>query len=132
MSNLPKEELELRMNKRELAKIVAKESGLSVEDAKRVIDAVFKAIKDRMGEGESFSIRGFGSFSVRQREERRGRNPKTGETLLIPARKVPVFTPGKVLRGVAKKKASTKARKPPRPPKPKPVKPRPSKPKRKK
>ena len=93
------------MNKRELTQFVAKAAKLSETQAGKTINAVLEGIKKALGKGESVSLVGFGSFGVRKRAARRGRNPRTGKPLKIPAAKVPVFRPGKGLKESAKGKS---------------------------
>lgn len=64
------------------------------------MDAVTETITDTLSQGEKITLVGFGTFQVRQREERKGINPQTGQTMQIPAKKVPKFRPGKELREV--------------------------------
>ena len=85
------------MNKGELIKAVAGE-GLSKKDAAVAVDAVFDAIGDALAKGDSVSLIGFGTFSVKERAAREGRNPRTGETVKIAASKNPVFKAGKALK----------------------------------
>ena len=77
---------------------VASEASLSKATAKKAVDAVFGAIEDCLGNDEPVSIERFGRFWVRERSERPGRNPRTGEPLVIEAAKVPTFKPAKALR----------------------------------
>jgi DNA-binding protein HU-beta len=93
------------MNKRELTQFVAKTTKLSETQAGKTINAVLEGIKKALGKGESVSLVGFGSFGVRKRAARSGRNPRTGKPLKIPAAKVPVFRPGKGLKEVVKGKS---------------------------
>lgn len=86
-----------RMNKTELVKAVAAGSGLSVKDASKSVGATIEAIAKSMKAGEPVVIPGFGSFTVRERAARSGRNPRTGEAITIAARKVVCFRPGKGL-----------------------------------
>lgn len=83
------------MNKSELVKAVAAGSGLSVKDAAKAVGATIEAIARSMHSGESVVIPGFGSFTVRERAARSGRNPRTGAVIKIAARKVVCFRPGK-------------------------------------
>lgn len=85
------------MNKTELVKAVASGSGLSLTDASRAVGAVTEAITKSMQAGEPVVIPGFGSFTVRERAARSGRNPRTGEVIAIAARKRVHFNPGKGL-----------------------------------
>ena len=90
------------MNKTDLIAKVAETSGLSKKDAANAVDTVFDAISDALANGEKVQITGFGNFEVRERAARTGRNPQTGETIEIPAGKLPAFKPGKNLKnGVA-------------------------------
>ncbi len=86
------------MNKAELIEEVASETGLTKRTSGRAIDAVLSAISDSLAEGEKVTLVGFGTFGVRQRKARTGRNPQTGATIQIPAKKVPKFVPGKTLK----------------------------------
>lgn len=86
------------MTKRELIEIVAKKANLTNKAAREAMQAVINSIRDSLKRGEKIVITGFGTFSVRQRVERVGRNPKTGEKITISARKAPGFTPGKTLK----------------------------------
>ena len=82
-------------NKAELINQVAEATELSKKDATPVVEAVFEAIQSNLSEGEKVQIIGFGTFEVRDRAARKGRNPQTGEEIQIPATKVPAFKPGK-------------------------------------
>ena len=86
------------MNKGDLVDVVAERTGSTKKDAGRAIDAVFDAISSALSKGEKVSLVGFGSFEVRSRRPRQGRNPQTGKSLKISARKVPVFRAGKPLK----------------------------------
>ena len=86
------------MNKSELIDAVAEETGLSKAEAGRAADAVFNAITRALSRGDQVTLVGFGSFMVRQRKARTGRNPQTGGTLNIPASKAPGFRAGKALK----------------------------------
>jgi DNA-binding protein HU-beta len=90
------------MNKAQLINEVAKRSGLTKKDAKAAVDAVFSAIKDALAKGQRVRLIGFGTFEVRKRNQRRGKNPKTGQTITIPARKVPAFKASSELKRVVK------------------------------
>ena len=85
------------MNKTELVRSVAAGSGLSLADAARAVGAVIETITESMQAGEPVVIPGFGSFAVRERAARSGRNPRTGEVMTIAARKRVHFNPGKGL-----------------------------------
>lgn len=90
------------MNKNDLVKAVAVKTELSQRDAKNAIDAVFGTIQEVLAKGEKFQFVGFGTFEVRERAGRKGRNPQTGEAITIPATKVPAFKPGKELKQAVK------------------------------
>ena len=88
------------MNKAELINAVAASAEVSKQDAEAVITATLDAIVDALKEGEKVQLVGFGSFEVKKRAARIGRNPKTKEPIDIPASTVPVFKAGKVLKEV--------------------------------
>lgn len=85
------------MTKQDLINEVAK-SGLTKKQAGMAVNAVFDTVKDALSSGERVSLVGFGTFGVRKRAAREGRNPRTGKPLKIAAKKVAVFKPGKALR----------------------------------
>jgi len=86
------------MNKNELVGKVAEFSGLTKAQAEQATDAVFSAITSGLQDGDDVRLVGFGSFSVTARAARDGKNPRTGETIAIPASKSPKFTAGKALK----------------------------------
>ena len=86
------------MNKAELINVVSEAAEVSKKDAETVITATLDAITDALKEGEKVQLVGFGSFEVKKRAARVGRNPKTKEPIEIPASTVPVFKAGKVLK----------------------------------
>lgn len=86
------------MTKAELVEDVARAAELTKKDAERLVEIVFESIIDTLNSGEKIELRGFGSFRVRERGARRGRNPKTGDPVNIPAKRVPYFKPGKELK----------------------------------
>lgn len=86
------------MNRTELADRIAIEHGLSRREAKRWIDGVLTAISQTLGSGGKVSLSGFGTFEVHHHREKLGRNPHTGERLLLPPRKAVVFRPSPLLR----------------------------------
>lgn len=86
------------MNKTELTETVAELSDLTKADAARAVDAVIETITNALKEGEQVTIVGFGTFQVRERGARTGRNPKTGEAIEIGASKMPAFKAGKALK----------------------------------
>jgi DNA-binding protein HU-beta len=86
------------MNKSELINAIAEQSNLSKADAGRGLDALTKTIETTLKAGESITLVGFGTFDVKDRAERTGRNPQTGQEITIAAAKVPSFKPGKALK----------------------------------
>ena len=86
------------MTKKDLIELVAKKANLTNKAAKDAVGCMLNGIRDSLKRNEKVVITGFGTFSVRQREARPGRNPKTGERITIEARKAPGFTPGKTLK----------------------------------
>ncbi|WP_322552612.1 HU family DNA-binding protein (plasmid) [Priestia megaterium] len=90
------------MNKTELVDAVATKSELTKQDSKKVVDALFETISNTLAKEEKIQLVGFGTFEIRERAERTGRNPQTGEEMTIPASKVPAFKPGKELKEAVK------------------------------
>ena len=86
------------MNKAELIDAVTTQAGLQKADATRAVDAVFDAITTALKAGDSVALVGFGTFTVKGRAARSGRNPRTGETIEIGASKAAVFKAGKALK----------------------------------
>jgi len=86
------------MNKAELIDAVATQAGLQKAEATKAVDAVFESIAGALKAGDQVSLLGFGTFVVKTRAARSGRNPRTGETIEIPASKAPVFKAGKALK----------------------------------
>jgi len=86
------------MNKGDFVGQVADASGLSKTEAERAVEAMFQVVKKALKAGESISLVGFGTFVVRSRAARTGRNPRTGDTIEISASKVPAFKAGKALK----------------------------------
>ena len=86
------------MNKSDLVDAVAGRADMSKAEAGRAVDAVLGSVGDALGNGDSVSLVGFGTFSVRHRAARMGRNPQTGATMQIAASKVPGFKAGKALK----------------------------------
>lgn len=72
--------------------------GLDAEEVEKILDVFFDTIIQRLAEGGRVELRGFGAFSTREREARKGRNPRTGETVAVPGKRVPYFKPGKEMR----------------------------------
>ena len=90
------------MNKAELIEEVATQTGLAKRTSGKAVDAVVSAISDCLAKGEKVTLVGFGTFRVIKRKARVGRNPQTGATIQIPAKKVPKFVPGKNLKNKVK------------------------------
>jgi len=86
------------MTKAELVEEVARAAELNKRDAEVIVETVFDSIVSSLQNGEKVELRGFGSFRTRERGPRRGRNPKTGEPVDVPAKRVPYFKPGKELK----------------------------------
>jgi integration host factor subunit beta len=86
------------MTKAELVEEVARAAELNKRDAEVIVETVFDSIIGALHKGEKVELRGFGSFRTRERGPRRGRNPKTGEPVDVPAKRVPYFKPGKELK----------------------------------
>jgi DNA-binding protein HU-beta len=91
------------MTKAELIDAVAEKTELKKRDVSDVVDNLLEIVKATLQRGEKVQLIPFGSFEVRDRQKREGRNPKTGERLTIPARKVPAFHAGKDLRDAVNK-----------------------------
>ncbi|MXO48921.1 integration host factor subunit beta [Erythrobacter vulgaris] len=81
-----------------LAEIAEGNPELRAEEVEQVVDIFFEEISERLSEGGRVELRGFGAFSVRDRQARQGRNPRTGELVDVPAKRVPYFKPGKEIR----------------------------------
>ena len=88
------------MTKAELVYEVAMNSDLNKKDAEVIVQTVLDSMVDALKGGEKVELRGFGSFRLRNRASRKGRNPKTGETVFVPAKRVPYFKPGKDLKAL--------------------------------
>lgn len=86
------------MNKTELVAMVAEKASMSKKDAGVAVDSTLSAIVDAMANGDKVQLVGFGTFETKQRGERTGKNPRTGEAVKIPATTVPSFKPGKSLK----------------------------------
>ena len=86
------------MNKTELINAVAERSGVTKKDAESVISATIDAITAALAAGDKVQLTGFGSFEVKERAARVGRNPRTGEATEIPASRIPAFKAGKALK----------------------------------
>ena len=91
------------MNKTELIAAVAAKAGLTKKDAERVVSATFETITEALVKGDKVAVAGFGSFEVKAREARVGRNPRTKETIQIPATRLPAFKASKTLKDTVAK-----------------------------
>lgn len=81
---------------------IAEKTGSTLKDAEKSLTAVLETIEETMSKGDEVRLIGFGTFSVKKREARSGRNPQTGKAIKIPARKIPVFKPGAQLKEAVK------------------------------
>lgn len=86
------------MNKGELVDAIAEKANMTKKDADAILTTALNVIVDAVAGGEKITLVGFGTFEARERQARDGRNPKTGETIKIPATKVPAFSAGKVFK----------------------------------
>lgn len=91
------------MNKNELISVVAEKSGFSKKDAATALESVVAAISESLEKGEKIQLVGFGTFEVKERAARTGKNPRTGEVVEIAAAKVPSFKAGKALKDAVSK-----------------------------
>jgi DNA-binding protein HU-beta len=90
------------MNRTELVDAVAEKAEITKKDSEKVLTAVFEGIAETLAKGEKVQLVGFGTFEVRHRQAREGRNPSTGETITIAAQNVPAFKAGKALKDLIK------------------------------
>ena len=86
------------MTKSQLAALVTEKTSLSKKEVEEVINTIFESITSALGDGDKVELRGFGSFTIRDRPAKTGRNPKTGEIVKVPPKKVPFFKAGKDLK----------------------------------
>jgi len=86
------------MTKADLVEKVARDADMTKKDAEHLVEIIFDSITGTLNKGEKIELRGFGSFRVRERNSRKGRNPKTGAAVDIPAKRVAYFKPGKELK----------------------------------
>ncbi len=86
------------MNKTELIAAIAEKTNLTKKDSELALAAALEAITEALVEGDKVQLIGFGSFEIKNREAREARNPRTGETIKVPASKAPVFKAGKALK----------------------------------
>ena len=91
------------MNKSDLVSAVAERSGLSKKDSEKALNATFDAITDALEAGERVQLVGFGTFDVKERPARAGRNPRTKEAITIAASRIPMFKAGKILKDTVNK-----------------------------
>lgn len=90
------------MNKTELVSVVSEKTEFSKKESAQIVDALFASIEEALAKGEKVQLIGFGTFEVRERAARKGRNPQTGAEIEIPASNVPAFKPGKALKDAVK------------------------------
>ncbi|WP_326520695.1 HU family DNA-binding protein [Leptothoe spongobia] len=95
---------ETKMNKGELVDKVSEKASVTKKQADAVISAAIESIMEAVSSGDKVTLVGFGSFEPRHRKEREGRNPKTGDTMVIPATTVPAFSAGKLFKEMVAKK----------------------------
>lgn len=86
------------MNRTDLVNSVAQKASITKKDADAAVAAVLESVTDALKNGDKVQLVGFGTFEVRERAEKQGRNPRTGDTMTIPASKVPSFKAGKALK----------------------------------
>jgi len=86
------------VNKTELVASVAEKTGLTKKDAEKAVNALFDSVQEALTAGDKVQMIGFGTFEVKERAARKGRNPRTGQDIEIPASKNPVFKAGKALK----------------------------------
>lgn len=94
------------MTKAELIERVAEDIKLTKKQTEIIVNTVFKSITDALSNGDKVELRGFGSFKIKKRGPREGRNPKTGKSVSIPAKNVPFFKAGKELRDMVDDKGA--------------------------
>ena len=90
----------MAITKAEIVQIICEKAGLARQESARIVDQLFELMKENLEKGEGIKISGFGNFVVREKRPRRGRNPQTGEEMMISARRVLTFKPSPVLRKV--------------------------------
>lgn len=91
------------MTKADLVRMIFEKVGLPKVESQKIVETIFETIKQTLSEGESVKISGFGTFNVKRKRERRGRNPQTGDNLQITARKVVVFKPSNIVKDIVKR-----------------------------
>ena len=97
----------MTMTKADLVKIICEKMGWALKESTEIVEQVFEIIQETLESGEKIKISGFGNFVVRQKRPRRGRIPKTGQEIVISARKVVTFKPGYVLRKALNQEVSS-------------------------
>jgi integration host factor subunit alpha len=100
------------MTKAEMVRIICEKMGFKPKESTEIMDQVFNILKETMEDGKKVMISGFGNFVVRQKRPRKGRNPKTGEEIVISGRKVVTFKPSTVLREALNKKEGSEIQSP--------------------
>ena len=106
------------MTKAALVEEVARVADLTKKHSEVIVETVFRSIIDALHRGEKIELRGFGSFRLRRREPRKGRNPKTGDKVDVPSKQVPYFKPGKELKELINEPESVEPASPQTPPVP--------------
>ncbi|MDO5561094.1 MAG: HU family DNA-binding protein [Oscillospiraceae bacterium] len=91
------------MTKAELINVIAEKGEYSKKDADKALSTVLSAITDSLEKGEKVQLIGFGTFEVRERAAKESKNPRTGDTIMVPAKKAPAFKAGKALKDVVNK-----------------------------
>jgi integration host factor subunit beta len=91
------------MNRADLSKKLSEKENIPEKDAKDIVDLFFTLMQEALKKGERIELRGFGSFEIRHYRNRKGRNPKTGQAVDVPAKKVPFFKVGKELKDLVNK-----------------------------
>jgi DNA-binding protein HU-beta len=91
------------LNKADLISVMAEKSGLTKKDSEKALNSFVEAVQEALAQGDKVQLVGFGTFEVRERSSRKGRNPQTGEEIDIPAATVPAFKAGKALKEVINK-----------------------------
>ena len=94
------------MTKKDLIKEVSRAVEITRKESEVIVEAVFSSIIEALQRGDKIELRGFGSFRIRKRDSRTGRNPKTGAGVVVPAKRVPHFKPGKELRELINRQPS--------------------------
>lgn len=86
------------MNKKELVQAISSRTGLSVLNSEKALTGLTRVVQEELIKGEKIQLVGFGTYEVKERPQRTGRNPRTGAPQIVPTKKVPVFKPGKTLK----------------------------------